>query len=106
MSSKESNEPVKLIEVLHEGEAGIIISALAARGIEANSAGAATAGFRAESPGMVEIWVHQKNLEEAQRILETIKDSSSEIDWSLVDTGDSSPLTAEELNEDDAKRDT
>lgn len=98
MSERELR-PVQLTAVHHESEAGIIVSALSAQGIESNFTGASTSGFRAEVPGMVEIWVHERNLEKAREILANLESSSGDIDWSQVDTGDSSPITDEESEE-------
>lgn len=91
--------PVRLIKVHHEAEAGIIMSALAARGIESNSTGDYTAGLRAESPGMIQIWVHEEDRAEAHQVINSIKEDSAEIDWAKIDTGDRTPLSQEEMNQ-------
>lgn len=100
----ENVKPVRLTRVYYESEAAILMTALEARGIRANSTGGFTSGFRAEAPGMVEVWVDSKDLEEAKQVLEGIKDEASEIDWSQVDTGDDSPKTVEEFIEETKDR--
>lgn len=81
------NSPEKLVTVPTDIEAGALITALAAYGVEANSTGGYTAGFRAEAPGSVQIWVRRQDLEKARAALEKIDQSSEEIDWSQVDVG-------------------
>lgn len=95
-------KPARLIKVPHEAEAGIIVSALMAQGIQANSTGEFTSGLRAETPGMVQVWVHENTLERAREILKEVELGSSDINWAEVDTGDSSPITEEELKQRDA----
>jgi len=46
---------------------------------------------------MIQVWVNRVNLVEAKQILATIKEDSSEIDWSEVDTGDRTELTSDEI---------
>ncbi|MFK7734692.1 MAG: DUF2007 domain-containing protein [Pirellulaceae bacterium] len=89
-------EPVRLVKVHHESEAGLIMSALALEGIDSNSTGEFTAGLRAETPGMVQIWVHKCNLERARELLQEVNDSVGEVDWSEVDTGDRTPVEDDE----------
>ena len=89
-------EPVRLVKVHHESEAGIIRAALANAGIESNSTGDFTSGLRAETPGMVQVWVHKRNLERAQAVLREVTESAAEIDWSTVDTGDPTPIAEDE----------
>ena len=83
-----SEQPVRLIKVLHEVEAAIIASSLAENGIEAHITGEHTSGMRAETPGMVQVWVHRIDLEKAREVLAEIKQQSSEIDWDQVDVGE------------------
>jgi hypothetical protein len=71
-----------------EMDAGIIVSALEENGIKATLSGAATAGFRAEAPGWVQVLVAEEDLSRAQRVLEEVQRShSDEVDWSQVDVG-------------------
>ena len=87
---------VRLTEVLHEAEAGVLVAALETDGIQANSTGDLTSGFRAESPGTIEIWVHAKDLAKAQKVLAEINNGEEDVDWSQVDTGDESPVSEDE----------
>lgn len=89
--------PVQLVKVMHESEAGLIISTLASHGIEAQSTGDYTSGLRAEAPTMIQVWVNRVDLIEARQILATIKEDSSQIDWGEVDTGDRTELTSDEI---------
>ena len=91
--------PVQLVKVMHEAEAGLIISTLAGHGIEAQSTGDYTSGLRAEAPTMIQVWVNRINLVEARQVLANIKEEASEIDWSEVDTGDRTKLTSDEIQE-------
>lgn len=100
MADKNTPKPVRLTKVAYESQAAVIMTALEARGIQVNSTGGFTSGFRAESPGMVEIWVHEQNLEDSRSILANLKQESEEIDWSKVDTGDDSPLSIDEFIDD------
>ncbi|MEM7476629.1 MAG: DUF2007 domain-containing protein [Planctomycetota bacterium] len=93
MDAAENIIPARLIKVLHEAEAGVIISTLANHNIEAHSTGDFTAGMRAETPGMIQIWVRQEDVPMAMNVIKEIKDKAEEIDWSKVDTGDESPVT-------------
>ncbi len=47
----------------------MIIAALADQGIEANAVGGFTAGFRAEAPGVVEVWVKESDLARSQEAI-------------------------------------
>jgi hypothetical protein len=70
-------------------EAGIIVAALEQEGIKATTAGEATAGFRAEAPGWVQVLVAEADLRRAQAILEDVRHNhSDEVDWSTVDVGE------------------
>ena len=79
---------VTLTQVDDEVNASIIISTLEKAGIKATSTGVFTAGFRAEAPGYVSVVVSEKDLVEAQRVLDTIEYQKSDVDWSKVDVGD------------------
>lgn len=84
----DANDPVSLTTVANEVDAGAIITALAAYDIEANATGGFTAGFRAEAPGKVQVWVRRKDLKRAQDALREIGQTSQKIDWSQVDVGE------------------
>jgi Putative prokaryotic signal transducing protein len=79
---------VRLIGVRHEAEAGILVAALAERGIRAVSSGSYTSGFRAEAPGDVSVLVEEMDLERAKAALKEIQEQSADIDWSQVDVGE------------------
>jgi hypothetical protein len=71
-----------------EMDAGIIVTALEENGIRATLSGAATAGFRAEAPGSVQVLVAEEDLPRARRVLEQVRrNQSDEVDWSRVDVG-------------------
>jgi len=77
---------VRLISTPTEMEAGIMMAALEAAGIKATMTGAATAGFRAEAPGEVQILVAEADVARARRVLDESDDV--EVDWSQVDIGE------------------
>ena len=68
-----ANQPETLVSVPNEFEAAMIVSALAARDIDASTSGSFTAGFRAEAPGDVEVVVRQRDLERAKIALEELR---------------------------------
>ena len=68
-----ANQPETLVSVPNEFEAAMIVSALAARDIDASTAGSFTAGFRAEAPGDVEVVVRQRDLERAKTALNELR---------------------------------
>lgn len=82
------NSPQILRSVPTDVEAATIVGALAARGVEASTTGGFTAGFRAESPGDVNVVVRHCDLEQAQRLLVEIDNEGEQIDWSTVDVGE------------------
>ncbi len=85
---QDPDSPQLLIAVANELEAGTILSALSARGLDARMTGELTSGFRAESPGMVRVMVRHKDLARAQELLQEISLEAEDIDWSQVDVGD------------------
>ncbi|MEM8736123.1 MAG: DUF2007 domain-containing protein [Planctomycetota bacterium] len=92
----EETKLVRLTEVFHEAEAGVLVAALETEGIQANSTGDLTSGFRAESPGSIEVWVHAKDLAKAQAVMAEIESGDEPVDWSEVDTGDATPIGEDE----------
>ena len=82
------NSPEVLVSVPSDVEAAAIVSALAARGVEASTTGDYTAGFRAEAPGQVSVTVRHSDLDQARRTLAEIEKDRTEIDWSQVDVGE------------------
>ena len=69
-------------------EAATIVTALAARGIEASTTGGYTAGFRAEAPGGVSVIVRHEDLNHAKQVLAEFDEHQADVDWSQVDVGD------------------
>lgn len=60
------NQPVVLTTVTTEAQAQLIVAALEERGVESETTGGFTAGFRAEAPGVVRVLVRQADLGRAQ----------------------------------------
>ncbi len=87
MSIDPSN-PEILISVLTDAEAVAIILALKEYGIEATTTGGFTAGFRAESPGGINVIVKHTDLNRARNALDEIQAGLSGIDWSEIDVGE------------------
>jgi len=56
-----------------EMSASIVVSVLKDAGIRAMSTGEFTSGFRAEAPGMVQIKVFEKDVEQARKVISEIK---------------------------------
>ena len=69
------NNPEVLVRVATDVEAAAIVTALAGHGIEASTTVGYTAGFRAESPGDVNVIVRHGDLSRAQQALAEIKGS-------------------------------
>ncbi len=84
----ESGKAVPVAACTTELEASMIASGLNERGIEARVVGGATAGFRAEAPGVAKVLVHADDLAEALRLIAEIREEAKEIDWSQVDLGE------------------
>lgn len=75
------NDPDRLeivARVPHEMEAGAIVSALEAAGVQAEAVGGYTAGFRAEAPGEVQVVVRHVDLERATSILAELRGDAEE----------------------------
>ena len=79
---------VVLARVATELEASAIVGELDARGIRGKAVGGYTASFRAEAPGDVAVVVAAADLGRAKQILNELRESPAEIDWSQVDVGD------------------
>ena len=91
MTSDDPLRPVAIASCVNELEAGAVITALEAAGIQARMVGDATSGFRAEAPGEVQVVVHQRDRERARKLLEEIDADHTPIDWSQIDVGDPEP---------------
>lgn len=85
---EEDDQVVTLAFFPSEIEATMIADELKREGIQAEAAGTLTAGFRAEAPGRVKILVHERDLEQAKRLLDEYIHSRDQIDWSQVDVGE------------------
>ncbi len=70
---QKADDSTKLIEVRSEAQAALIVAALEDAGINANAQGGLTAGFRAEAPGGVDVFVRRSDLERAREVLREIK---------------------------------
>ena len=84
----QSSIPCVLASVASEAEAAGIVTALSDYDIEALTTGGATAGFKAEAPGSVQVLVRAADLERAQQALAEIEKDEGTIDWSQVDVGE------------------
>ncbi len=82
------NNPEVLTSVRTDVEAAVIVSALAACGIQASTTGSYTAGFRAEAPGYVNVIVKCEDLDRARQALAEIEQDQTDVDWSQVDVGE------------------
>jgi hypothetical protein len=79
----------RLTSTPQEMDAGIIVAALEENDIKATLSGAATAGFRAEAPGWVQVLVAEEDLPRAQRVLDEVRrNQGDDVDWSQVDVGE------------------
>ncbi len=86
--TKDPNSPEVLTRVPSDLEAAAIVTALAARGIDASTTGSFTSGFRAEAPGNVQVVVRRQDLDRAKQMLTEIEKDQTSVDWSQVDVGD------------------
>ena len=69
-----------------QGEARALeVAALTEQGVQAMTVGDFTAGFRAECPGEVGVYVRRADLSAAQSALASAQQTAAEIDWSQVD---------------------
>lgn len=89
-SEKNTSPPVVIYSAAHEGEASIVVNSLANAGIQSTTHGEFSAGFRAEAPGDVKIFVNPEDVDAAKVVLEDIK-TDEEIDWDNVDVGQPEP---------------
>lgn len=87
--SDDAQNPVTLVTVPGEIEAAAIVTALADYGIVAHAAGGYVAGFRAEAPGDVAIYVRQADRDVARQALAEIRQDQAAVDWSQIDVEDS-----------------
>jgi Putative prokaryotic signal transducing protein len=78
---------VRLASVPTEREAALLIAMLEEKGIKSTMSGQATAGFRAEAPGWVQLLVFEDDFPRAREIIESVDAGDSEVDWSRIDVG-------------------
>ncbi len=89
MDTPDPLNPTSVASARSEFEAGAIVAALAAVGIEATLTGEFTAGFRAEAPGVVQVVVKQSDAEHALAAIEDWRrNPPGDFDWSNVDVGE------------------
>jgi hypothetical protein len=80
-----ADDIVKLTRCWTEVEASSIASALRDEGLHVEVSGGITGGFRAEAPSAIWILVRAADKERAIAILEDLRASAAQIDWSKVD---------------------
>ncbi len=66
----DANDPVVLTRVPTEAEAAMIAAMLEGQGIDTQTSGELTSGFRAEAPGSVSVLVRQADLDRAREVLQ------------------------------------
>lgn len=76
---------VKLTRCWTEVEATSIANALRDEGIHAEVSGGITGGFRAEAPSAIWVLVGEDDVERAGAVVEDLRASAADIDWSKVD---------------------
>ncbi len=79
---------MKLTRCWSEIEAASIVSALRNEGVAAESSGGITGGFRAEAPAAIWVLVDESDAARAREIIESLRASAAEIDWSKVDVNE------------------
>ncbi|MDB4614769.1 DUF2007 domain-containing protein [bacterium] len=79
----------RLIGVAHEYEAALIQAALEDQGIECSVVGGAIGDFRAECPGLIEVFVAEADADTAREIVASVETAGDDIDWETVDVGES-----------------
>ncbi len=81
------NNPETLVVVSSDFEASLIVQELAGCEIEAIATGDHTAGFRADAPGSVTIFVKNSDLEKAKLVMAEYEQDAGQFDWSSIDVG-------------------
>lgn len=82
---QDDREPIEVARFAHEAAAAALVAALTEQGVQAMTVGDFTAGFRAECPGEVGVYVRRADLSAAQSALASAQQTAAEIDWSQVD---------------------
>jgi hypothetical protein len=80
-----ADEIVKLTRCWTEVEATSIAAALRDEGIHVEVSGGISGGFRAEAPGSIWVLVRAADKNRAEKLLEDLRESAADIDWSKVD---------------------
>ncbi len=75
--SDDPNRVVVLTAAPTEAQGAMIVAALEAQGVQAQTTGALTSGFRAEAPGGVQVIVRYADLEQAHSVLQAIEKESA-----------------------------
>ena len=94
----DESAPEKIALYSHELEAGDLVNQLREAGIPAEMRGWSVSGFRAESPGQIEVVVSGKHAEQARQLMVELRADAQQIDWSQIDTGDPTEVTESEAN--------
>jgi hypothetical protein len=67
------NSPTVVFRADNAIEAGAIVTALEAEGIETTTTGTYTSGFQAEAPGQVQVVVRQSQADKARGVIERLE---------------------------------
>ena len=71
--TSDPNSPTIVYSAENPIEAGAIVTALEAEGIEATTTGSYTSGFQAEAPGQVQVVVRQSQADKAHHVIERLQ---------------------------------
>ena len=71
--TSDPNSPTIVYSADNAIEAGAVVTALEAEGIEATTTGSYTSGFQAEAPGQVQVVVRQSQAETARNVIERLE---------------------------------
>ena len=71
--TSDPNSPTIVYSAENPIEAGAVVTALEAEGIEATTTGSYTSGFQAEAPGQVQVVVRQSQAAKARQVLERLE---------------------------------
>lgn len=85
--STQQEYPKRLASFRSEIEAELVVNVLQSHDILATTTGSFTAGFKAEAPGEVSVFVPTGKFEDARLLLDEFRGQETPIDWSQVDVG-------------------
>jgi len=71
--TSDPNSPTVVYSADNAIEAGAIVTALEAEGIETTTTGSYTSGFQAEAPGPVQVVVRQSQADKARNVIERLE---------------------------------